>query len=311
MPTAWFVDPQTLMRIKSLHWRARVIVEGFYAGLHRSPYHGFSQEFSEYRGYTPGDDPRYLDWRLYARSDRYYVKRFEDETNLRCHLLVDLSRSMGFGSTGYSKAEYAKTAAATLAYFLAKQRDAVGVLTFDEDIAEYLPARFRPGHLQRLMLALDRPVAGASTDLARPLERIAEIVTWRGLIVLVSDLLAPIEILQSRLGYLRARGHEMVLLRILDPTESEFPFDQPAMFHDLESGRDLYVDPAAARPEYLRRFAEHEAGLRSICSGLGIDLFPMTIDRPLELILFDFLNARLRRGKTLARRGAAGRGGRR
>src|SRR5215218_78525 len=151
-----FIDPLTLMRIKSLHLRAQIVVQGFLSGLHRSPHHGFSVEFSEYRQYTSGDDPRYVDWRVLARSDRYYIKRFEDETNLRCHLLVDLSKSMGFGSIKYTKIDYARTAAATLAYFLSMQRDAVGLVTFDERIADYLPARYRPGHLHRLMVCLER-----------------------------------------------------------------------------------------------------------------------------------------------------------
>src|ERR1041384_7205629 len=146
-----FVDPKALMAIRNLELRARVVVEGFWNGLHRSPYHGFSVEFTEYRQYSPGDDLRYLDWKLYARSDRYYLKRFEDETNLRSWLLVDLSRSMGFGSLAYDKAAYAKTAAATIAYFLALQRDAVGLITFDAGIKDYLPARYRPGHMHRLM----------------------------------------------------------------------------------------------------------------------------------------------------------------
>jgi uncharacterized protein (DUF58 family) len=304
-----FIDPQTLMRIKNLQLRAQVVVEGFHTGLHRSPYHGFSVEFSEYRQYTPGDDPRYLDWRLYARSDRYFIKRFEDETNLRCHLLVDLSRSMDFGSQEYTKADYARTAAATLAYFLNSQRDAVGLLTFDERITEYLPPRFRPGHLHRLMLALDRPPSGKTTDLAAPLQRVAELVSKRGLIVLVSDLLAPADTLQTNLGYLRCRGHEVVVLRVLDAAERDFSFAQPSMFHDLETGRDIYVDPAATREEYLRRFGEHAGHLRRICSGLGIQLVEMTIDRPLELMLFDFLYGRQRQGKPIRRVRRSGRGG--
>src|SRR6185295_10996358 len=171
--TVSLISPQALMSIKNLELRARVVVEGFWHGLHRSPYHGFSVEFSEYRQYSPGDDPRYLDWRLYARTDRYYIKRFEDETNLRCHLLVDLSRSMGYGSQKYTKVDYARTAAATLAYFLSTQRDAVGLVTFDEQIADYLPPRYRPGHLRRLMLCLERAVAGTSTDVSAPLEQVA------------------------------------------------------------------------------------------------------------------------------------------
>ena len=161
-----FVDPASLMRIGNLELRAKVVVEGFLSGLHRSPYHGFSVEFSEYRQYTPGDDPRFLDWKLYGRTDRYYVKRYEDETNLRCHLLVDLSHSMGFGTLPYNKAEYAKTAAATLAYFLSLQRDAVGLLTFSDEVQEYLPARYRPGHLHRLMLCLERSLSGTPSRCA-------------------------------------------------------------------------------------------------------------------------------------------------
>src|ERR1044071_9953084 len=155
-----FIDPAALMRIKSMQLRARVVVEGFLSGLHRSPYHGFSVEFTEYRQYSPGDDLRYLDWRLYARTDRYYIKKFEDETNLRCHLLVDQSRSMEYGSRGYTKAQYAATLAATLAYFLHLQGDAVGLLTFTDQVRDYLPARHRAGHLRQIMVALESPSAG-------------------------------------------------------------------------------------------------------------------------------------------------------
>src|SRR5476649_2097021 len=171
-----FVDAKALMAIRSLELRARVVVEGFWNGLHRSPYHGFSVEFTEYRQYSPGDDTRYLDWRLYARSDRYYLKKFEDETNLRCHLLVDQSRSMSYGSTGYTKAQYAATLAATLAYFLHLQGDAVGLLTFDEKVREYLPARHRTGHLRQLMFALEKPASGKATNLTTPVERITGLV---------------------------------------------------------------------------------------------------------------------------------------
>ncbi len=307
--SASLIDPPTLMRIKSLQLRAKIVVQGFLSGLHRSPHHGFSVEFSEYRQYTPGDDPRHLDWRLYARSDRYYIKRFEDETNLRCHLLVDLSRSMGYGSLGYTKVEYARTAAATLAYFLSTQRDAAGLVTFDEAIADYLPARYRPGHLHRLMVCLERAVAGTSTDLSRPLEQVAAAVRKRGMIVLISDLLAPIDTLKTQLGYLRSQGHEVVLLRVIDPAETEFAFDKPAIFVDLESGRDLFVDPAAARAQYQRRFAAHAEELERTCRDLGIDLYPLTTNRPLELTLFDFLQARLRVGRRLFRSGSRAGGG--
>ena len=299
---ASFIDPTALMRIKSLELRAKVVVEGYMSGLHRSPYHGFSVEFTEYRPYTPGDDLRFLDWRLYARSDRYYLKRFEDETNLRCYLLVDLSRSMGYGSLAYDKATYAKTAAATIAYFLSLQRDAVGLVTFDATIKEYLPARFRPGHLRRLMMCLEHSPAGTGTDLAAPLEQVAKTARKRGLVVLLSDLLAPVEAIETRLGYLRSQGHEVVVIRTLDPAEVSFPFQEAALFYDVETGRDLYVDPEAARQQYQKRFAEHAQGIARACAKLGVDLHDLTSDRPLELALFDFLSGRMRRGRQVARR---------
>lgn len=292
------------MSIRNLEMRAKIVVEGFWNGLHRSPYHGFSVEFTEYRQYTPGDDPRYLDWRLYARSDRYYIKKFEDETNLRCHLLVDNSRSMGYGSLDYTKAQYANTLAATLAYFLFLQGDAVGLLTFDEQIREYLPARHRTGHLRNMMLALEKPAAGSATDLAAPLKRIAEMVTKRGLLVLVTDLLAPIENLERNLIGLTACRHDVVVFQVLDPAEIAFQFDKAIMFRDVESGRDLFVDPAQIRKDYLHRLETHNASAQRICQKLGIGYYRFGTDRPLELALFEFLRERMQRGKKLKRTGA-------
>ena len=301
-----FIDPPTLMRIKSLQLRAKIVVQGFLSGLHRSPHHGFSVEFSEYRQYTAGDDPRYLDWRLFARSDRYYIKRFEEETNVRCHLLVDMSRSMGYGSAGYTKIDYARTAAATIAYFLSMQRDAVGLVTFDQAIADYLPARYRPGHLHRLMVCLERAVAGTSTNLSSPLEQVAAVVRKRGLVVLISDLLAPTEALRSRLGFLRSQGHEVVLMRVLDPSELEFDFKHATTFFDLESGRDLYVDPAAVRQQYREKFTRHAAEVEQTCRELGISHHLLPTSRPMELALFDFLQSRLHSGRQVARSGNRG-----
>jgi uncharacterized protein (DUF58 family) len=295
-------DLDALMRIKSLELRARVVVHGFLSGLHRSPYHGFSVEFTEYRQYSPGDDPRFVDWRVYARSDRYFVKRFEDETNLRCYLVVDQSRSMDYGSLSFTKANYAVTLGATLSYFLAGQRDAVGLITFDEAVAEYLPARYRPGHLRRLLLALDRPLSGKATDLAAPLRYVADLVTKRGLIVLISDLLAPLDSLEQHLGYLRSRGHEVVVFQVLDPAELDFAFRTPALFRDLETGRELYVDPTTAGRQYAMRLAEHREAIRTACDRQGIEFHGLATDRPLDLALFDYLRGRLERGRTLRAR---------
>ncbi|QDU75759.1 VWA domain containing CoxE-like protein [Bremerella volcania] len=308
--TASLIDPGSLMRIKNLELRARAIVEGFLTGLHRSPYHGFSVEFTEYRQYSPGDDTRFLDWKLYGRSDRYFIKCFEDETNLRCYLLVDLSRSMSFGTLGYSKADYAKTAAATVAHFLSLQRDAVGLMTFDESITDRIPARFRPGHVHQIMMSLERAEPGSATDIEKPLEQIASTVVKRGLVILISDLLTPIGSLNKQLGFLRARGHEVVILRVLDPRELDFRFDQPAMFHDVETGRNLFIDPDQARQKYLEQFREHSQAIQTICQNLGVELHQVAIDRPLELILFDLLADRLKRGRSTVRQRSPRSGGR-
>jgi uncharacterized protein (DUF58 family) len=300
------------MRIKSLQLRAKAAVEGFIKGIHRSTYHGFSVEFSEYRQYAMGDDLRYLDWRLFARTDRYYVKRFEDETNLRCYLVLDTSRSMSYRSLEYSKSTYARTAAATVAYFLTLQRDAVGLVSFEDRITGYLPPRHRPGHFRRLLAMLDREPEGRATDLAGPLEQLAATIRKRGLIVLLSDLLAPADTLRSKLGYLRSRGHDVIVVRVLDPAELAFSFAAPAMFQDVESGRELYVNPAAARAGYLKQFAAHASEIQRACTDLAIDYQPISTDSPLELVLFEFLKARLRRASKSRRRGgafAAARGG--
>ena len=296
-----FIDTRTLMQIRSLELRARIVVQGFWNGIHASPYHGFSVEFSEYRQYVPGDDPRYVDWRVYARSDRYYIKKFEDETNLRCHLLIDQSRSMTFGSDDWTKAEYAHTLAATLAYFLFQQGDAVGLLSFDEGIRDYLPARNRPGHLRQLMLSLEKPAAGQSTSISKPLERIVELVNKRGLMVLISDLLAPVKELEEKLGRLTASGHDVAVFRILDPREIDFDFEDALLFHDVESEKDLFIEPAAAKRNYLKRFTEHGDAARAICQKLGVDYLPVITDEPLDQVLSNYLRQRQQRGKNIQR----------
>jgi uncharacterized protein (DUF58 family) len=293
LPGSSFIDPKALMSIRNLELRARVVVEGFWNGIHRSPYHGFSAEFTEYRQYTPDDDPRYLDWKVVARTDRYFIKKFEDETNLRCYLLIDQSRSMNYGSQGYTKTDYACTLAATLAYFLYLQGDAIGLLTFDAQIREYLPARHRTGHLRHLMLALEKPAGGETTDVGAPLKRIVEMVRKRSLIVLISDFLAPVERLERDLSALSASGHEVMVIQVLDPAELSFDFRDPAMFQDVESGRVLFIDPGAARKEYLRKLESHRTALRNSCQKLGVSWQGLATDRALELVLFDFLRERM------------------
>lgn len=288
------LDTAALARIKTLELRAKVVVEGFLSGMHRSPYHGFSVEFSEYRQYSPGDDLKHVDWKVYARSDRFFVKKYEDETNLRCQLLVDQSRSMGFKGEGevMTKAEFGATLGATLAYFLHGQGDAVGVTTFAEGVLDYIPPKSRPGHLRRLMLLLEKTPEGRGTDLAGPLRRMAEISRKRGMFVLVSDLLAPVEELETRLGFLRARGHEVEVFQVLDRREMAFDFAAPSQFRDLESGREMFIDPAAAKSGYAERFEAHQARVAKVCGDRGIGLHQIVTDEPVEMALHRFLSGR-------------------
>jgi uncharacterized protein (DUF58 family) len=289
-----FVDPRVLLQISSLELRARHVVEGFWTGLHRSPYHGFSVEFTEYREYSPGDDPRHLDWRLYARSDRFYVKRFEDETNLRCLMLLDGSRSMEFAGQSHTKFDYARTLAATLGYFLTEQRDAVGLARFSKEIDSYLPPRYRAGHWRRLLVALEEPCTGHITELAPPIEQAAERLSRRGLLVLISDLLAPLERVELSLGCLTARGQEVLVFQILDPAELAFDFDRPELFEDLETGRKIYVDPDRIRREYRQKLTQHLADIEAVCARLGITYRRLTTDAPLGDALGDLLQSRQR-----------------
>ena len=309
LASAKLIDPQALMTIRSLELRARAVVEGFWSGMHRSPYHGFSVEFTEYRQYTPGDDPRYLDWRVFARNDRYFIKKYEDETNLRVHLLADQSRSMDYGSRGFTKATYAATLAATLAYFLHLQGDAVGLMTFDEKVRDYLPARHRTGHLRQIMLALEKPASGRGTDLVAPLEQIASLIRKRGMVALMSDFLAPLDRLEKNLLALSAGGHELTVFHIVDPAELDLGIEAAAVFEDVESARTLYIDPAAARASYVKKFEAHGEALRAICRKLGAAYQRLSTAEPLEIALFEFLQQRMRRGRLFRRAGPAGSGG--
>ncbi len=294
-------DPATIMKIKNLELRARVVVEGFMAGLHRSPYHGFSVEFTDYRQYSVGDDLRYLDWKLLARADRLYIKRFEDETNLRCFLMVDFSKSMAFPAAGFQKIDYARTLAATLAQFLTIQRDAVGVMTFAEHLIDSIPPRFRRGHLRRILGALDQPASGTATDLDTPLGELAQTFTKRGMVVVISDLLTPSDAFGKNLRYLSSRGHDILVLRVLAPEEVEFDFREATLFHDLESGKEIYVDPAAATADYQARFESHEAEIRRHCEQLGVGYHRLTTDQPFADALFELIQHRHRAGRQVQR----------
>jgi uncharacterized protein (DUF58 family) len=287
-----FIDPAAIMQIKNLELRARTIVEGMWKGLHRSPYHGFSVEFSEYRPFIHGDDPRYLDWRLFARSDRYYLRKFEEETNLRCQFVLDLSKSMGFGSVTYNKADYAKTLVGTLAYFLSLQGDASGLTLFADGLQDYIPPRVRSGHLRQVLQRLEKPLIGKDTDVTLPLRKTLELTTRRSLLVFVSDFLADLSELGKSLQQVGASGHEVILLQILDPQEINFTFEEDAMFEDLETGRVIYLDPAAVRDEYKQRFQEHTNQLKQLASKAGMEFVQIPTSEYLEVALFKLLQTR-------------------
>lgn len=283
------IDPQALLAIRDLEMRARVVVEGLWSGLHRSPLEGFSVEFTEYRQYSPGDDLRYLDWKALARTDREYIKKFEDETNLRCHIVLDTSRSMLFGSLDYNKSEYARTLAATLAYFLLHQRDVVGLSIFDSEIRDYLPARWRPGHLRLLLSKLERKPGGRATNLGNALEEVALLNTKRSLILIVSDFLTPTAEWDTQLGHLVAMRHDVRTIQILDPAEQSLKFGTAAQWEDLETGNKLYVDPDVARKEYLKKFSDHQAQVKQSCDERGVFFQSVTTDTPLDFVLLDMI----------------------
>lgn len=296
------MDPSVVMSIRSLELRAKVIVEGFRTGLNRSPRHGFSVEFSEYRQYTQGDDPRFLDWKLFARSDRSYIRLFEDETNLRCFLITDFSRSMSFGSVGWTKHDYSRTIAASLAWLLNRQGDAVGLSLFDERLRTAVPARYRPGQLRRILVTLEEPTSGRETNPATALEHAAARLPRCGLAVVISDLLAPVEQLETGLRLLRGIGHDVVVFQVLDPVELSLDINGPRLFEDLETQQAIYADPETTREEFQQQIAAHNEQVESTCSRLGAAFVRVTTDQPLELVLAGFLHAR--RGRGAARRPA-------
>jgi uncharacterized protein (DUF58 family) len=276
--------------------KARTVVEGFLAGLHRSPYKGFSVEFAEYRQYLPGDDLSTLDWKVYARSDRHYVKKYEEETNVECHLLLDVSASMAYrGAAAMSKLEYGSVLAASLAYLMNRQRDATGLITFDDRIVFRLPAAARPGHLHALLVALERITAGQRSDLGRPLHQLAEALVKRSMVVLVSDLLDEPEPIIKGLKHLRFRGSDVIVFQVLDPHELTFPFKGAARFRDLESDQQVTAEPSSIRTTYLRELAGLTLRYDRELRGAGIDYVQLDTSQPLDFALLAYLAARSRR----------------
>jgi uncharacterized protein (DUF58 family) len=291
-----FLDPAVIARLGTMELKARTVVEGFLSGLHRSPYKGFSVEFAEYRQYMPGDDLSTLDWKVYARSDRHYVKKFEEETNLECHLLLDVSASMAYqGAAPMSKLEYGSVLAASLAFLMNRQRDATGLIAFDERIAFRMPASSRSGHLHALLLALERLQPGTRSDVGRPLHQLAEALLKRSLVVLISDLLDDPAPVIKGLRHLKFRGTDVVVFQVLDPNELTFPFRGASRFKDLESADEVTADPESVRTAYLRELASLTLRYDRELRGSGIDYVQLDTSQSLDFALLTYLAARARR----------------
>ena len=289
---ARYLDPAIVARLGTIDLKARTIVEGFLTGLHRSPYKGFSVEFAEYRQYLPGDDLTTLDWKVFARSDKHFVKKYEEETNLSCHLLIDVSASMGYGSGEITKLQYASYLTGALAYLMHRQRDAFGLIAFDDSISALLPSSARSGHLRTVLLALERLEMGTRTNVAKPLNDLAAAVRKRGMVVLVSDLLDdPARVLDG-LKHFRYRGTDVIVFQILDPYELQFPFEHAARFRDMETAEEVMAVPSSIRADYLERIEGLTAHYKRELGLAGIDYCLLNTSQPLELGLMSYLMTR-------------------
>jgi len=292
LPGARFVDPKVLARIKDLSLLARNVVDGFINGLHRAPYFGASIDFAEHRGYVAGDDIRRVDWRLYARTDRYYVKQYEADTNTNFNLLLDVSKSMGFKSRGISKLEYASYLGACLAYLAHRQRDRVGLVAFDNDIVEFVPPSAK--HMDVALHVLDRLKPANPGSLRVPMNKIAEHFGRRGILVLISDLYEEPDAVLEAIGPLRFRGHDMIVFHLLDPAELNFEYADPSAFEDLESGEQIPIVPEALASQYRELVQAHITALTERFSANRIDYSLINTSAPLDHALFTYLSSRER-----------------
>ena len=290
MAGARFVDPKILSRIGNLELLARTVVDGFINGMHRAPFFGASIDFAEHRGYVAGDDIRRVDWRLYARTDRYYVKQYEADTNTNFTVLFDISRSMRFSSGGVTKLEYASYLAACLAYLATRQRDRVGIITFDDDIVTHVPASAK--HFDMVLHTLDRAQADRPGHLSAPLNKMAEHFKRRGILLLISDFYdEPDEILEA-IKPLRFLGNELIVFHVLDPQEINFDYEDASSFEDLESREQVPVVPQSFRAQYRQLVQEHIGALRSRFSEQRIDYAVINTSEPLDRAMFSYLASR-------------------
>jgi uncharacterized protein (DUF58 family) len=292
--TTPLLDPQMLARLQRSPLRSRAVVEGYVAGVHRSPFHGFSVEFAEHREYSPGDDPRYLDWKVFGRTDKYYLKQFEEETNLVCQLVLDVSESMRYRSdlALMSKLEYAKRAAAALAYLVLHQQDSVGMVAFDSEIRSLIRASSNPSHLKEIVQVMEDASAERKTNTGPIFHDLAERWKRRGIVIVLSDLFDDVDAMMAGLKHLRHRRQEVVVMHVLDPAELDFPFDQLTLFRGLEGLPEALIEPRALRKAYLAEFDRFVRRVKAGCRAEAIDYVLLRTDESLEVVLSSYLASR-------------------
>ena len=289
-----YLDPEVLSGLKGLDLKARLIVEGYVSGMHRSPYQGFSVEFAEHREYSPGDDLRYVDWKVFGRSDRYFLKQYDEETNFNCHLLLDTSESMTYRSesAALSKLDYGQHIAAALAWLVVQQQDAVGVGTFDSEVRSLLAPASHTGHLTHVFHALETAKGAGETSVGSILGELAGRIRKRGLIILISDLFDDPKQIERGLRHLKHRRHDVSVLQLVDPAEQDFPFEGPTLFRGLEGFPDQFSEPLALRNAYRKEFDGFVKGVGSVCRKLGFDHTLVRTDQTMDIALSSFLQRR-------------------
>jgi uncharacterized protein (DUF58 family) len=290
-----YLQPEVVAQLANMELRARLVVEGFITGLHKSPYHGFSVEFTEHRPYMPGDEIKHIDWKAYGKTDRYYIKEFEEETNLKSYLVLDASRSMEYGSAGHlRKIEYASYVAAALGYLMVEQRDAVGLTIYDEQVRMMLPPRATKLYLQQILRELENLKTGNQTGTARSLHHVAERIKRRGLVVILSDLFDnPREVITA-LKHFRHKGNEVIVMQVIDPLERSFAFGTDAVFRDLETRAELVTQPWHIQKAYRESMHEFLEFYKRECRENAIDYVLLDTATPFDKALFEYLNKRKR-----------------
>ncbi|MBL7222439.1 MAG: DUF58 domain-containing protein [Candidatus Brocadiae bacterium] len=286
------IDRRTVGKISRLQLRARSAVEGYYTGIHKSPYHGFNVEFAEYREYSPGDDLRYLDWRVLAKTNHMFIKQFEAETNLSCYILLDASGSMDFSTAGETRLDYACGLAASLSLLMLRQGDQAGLVVFDNAVRSFIPPRGNARHFGAIVDALERVKPGNDTHIGAVLHEIAERVRRRSMVIVISDFFDDVDALLNGLQHFRHRRHEVIVLQLLDDAEVDFPYDRITLFEGMERGEEVVVDPRIVAEGYRARLRQHLESLRRGCTEKNIDYERMQLSEPFDKALTAYLGRR-------------------